>query len=144
MANYTITAANVVLDTAISYTLDKERFAGVTLTAGQLVYKDAADADKLKLALAGSTAAIAAVYGVTLSGASAGQPCTVLRRGVYTVGATIALGTRGVLSATAGAICPELDLITNDYVSNVFEPISTTKAAVDFTKAYSNTGVKHV
>lgn len=144
MADLSITATNVVVDTAIAYTMDKEKFAGVALTAGQIVYKDAAAADVLKLADANGTAAVAAAYGVALVNAAIGQPCPVLRKGVITVGATIVVGTRYVLSATAGGVCPEADLVTDDYVTNVYEPISTTKAACDFVRAYNATGVKHV
>lgn len=143
MANLSITAANVVVDTAYSYTIDKEKNAGATITAGQVVYKDAADSDKLKLAGAAGTATIAEAYGIALVAASSGQPCAVLRKGVLTIGGTVVVGTRLVLSATTGAMCPEADLLTTEKVTHVGDPITTAKIVCDFTKLLNATGASH-
>lgn len=143
MADLTITAANCVVDTAEPYVIDYSTWAGATITAGQVVYKDSTDSDALKLADADLSEAAADAYGVALVGASDGQPCPVLRRGLVTIGGTVAVGTRYVVSATAGAIAPETDLTTGDYDTTVGRATTTAKLAVDFTSFKNSTGATH-
>lgn len=143
MADLSITSANFVIDQTLPYLVDTQYYAGATLAAGQMVYRDASDSNKIKLADANGTSAVADAHGLAAAAASTGQPVIILRKGTFTVGATVAVGTRYVLSATAGGVCPEADLVTNDYVTNAFEPISTTKAYCDFTRTGNSTGVQH-
>ncbi len=115
MADLTITAANVLkganarIETGV---------AGATITAGQLVYKDASDSNKFKPVDSDSaTAAARAVHGVSLNSVSTGHPITVQTEGEVTIGATVAVGTVYVASDTAGGIMPSADLETGDYTS---------------------------
>lgn len=143
MADLSIIAANFVIDTALPYTVESQYFAGAAVTAGQAVYLDTADGNKLKLSGAGGTAILATTRGIATHAAAIGQPVTVLRKGTFTVGATVAVGTRQVLSATAGSFALETDLVTTNRVTHGFEPISTTKAFCDFIRAGNATGVAH-
>jgi len=134
MADLTITAANVLAGGAA---IKETGIAGATITAGQTVYKDAADG-KFKLADADSaTAGIRALYGVALHGASNGQPLTVAKSGPVTIGATVIVGTTYVLSDTPGGIMPIGDLEAGDYVAHL--GIATTAAIIDV--AIKNSGV---
>jgi hypothetical protein len=75
MADLTITAANVVASSNASLA---RRTAGAAVTAGKVVYRDAAD---LKSKLTDSDSATVAARspdGICLNGASDGQPLDVL------------------------------------------------------------------
>jgi hypothetical protein len=109
MADLTITAANVATSTGAQ---TSDGTAGATLTQGDVVYQDAADSNKWKradanLSLAGSTA-----IGIALNAAENNQPVRIETIGDINVGATLAVGTVYVLSATAGKIAPSTDLVT--------------------------------
>jgi len=112
MADITITAAdvNMVSGRKISGT------AGATITAGQSVYRDGTDSNKLKPADA-DTQATAVAAGIALHSASAGQPLQYQESGTLDTGATLSVGTVYVVSTTAGGIAPWADLLTGDYVS---------------------------
>lgn len=112
-ADLSITAASVVPTTG--YTKDTG-IAGATITAGQTVYKDSTDSDKLKLADANATTATATVVGIALHAAASGQPLTIITGGILNPGATVTVGTIYVVSATAGGIAPSTDLVTGWYV----------------------------
>lgn len=114
MADISITAANVVKG---SNAVVEAGTAGATITAGQVVYKDASDG-KYKLADADSaTAAAKAPRGIALNGASNNQPLSILRSGDITIGATLTPGTAYYLSpTTAGGICPLADVASGDDV----------------------------
>lgn len=113
MADLTITAASVVAgdgSTVVSGT------AGVTITAGQAVYKDSTTG---KYALADSdsdTAAAKRAVGIALNGAALNQPIKVLTAGAITIGATLTAGTAYYLSDTAGGICPVADIGSGENV----------------------------
>jgi hypothetical protein len=110
MADLSITAENVVSSGNITHGT-----AGATITAGQLVYLDAAD-NKYKLADNDSaTSAARSPRGLSLNGASNGQPLAVQEKGPVTIGATLIPGTAYYLSSTPGGICPVADLGTGDY-----------------------------
>lgn len=112
MADLSITAANVV---HASDAVKEAGVAGATITAGQVVYRDAADG-KYKLADNDSaTAAVRSPRGIALHGASANQPLTIQRSGDITIGATLTAGVAYYLSSTAGGICPVADLGAGDY-----------------------------
>jgi hypothetical protein len=126
MADLSITAASVV---AGSGAKTEDGTAGATITAGQVVYKDSAD-NKFKLADNDSaTAAVRSPYGISLNGASNGQPLRVLTSGPITIGATTVVGVVYCLSSTAGAICPVADIAAGDY--NTIVGIGTSVTSID-------------
>jgi hypothetical protein len=127
MADLTITATSVVPGSGAK---KETGVAGAAITAGQVVYKDASDSDKFKLADNDSaTAAVRSPYGIALHGAASGQPLTVLLAGPITIGATTAVGTVYCLSSTAGGICPSADIATGDY--NTIVGIGTSTSVID-------------
>ncbi len=112
MADLTITAANVVAGSGAKIVNGK---AGATITAGQVVYLDAADG-KYKLADADSaTAAIRSPVGVALNGAANNQPLAICTSGPVTIGATMTAGVTYYLSPNPGGIAPVADILTGDY-----------------------------
>lgn len=114
MADLTVTAANVV--PASDATIERNYNAGATVTAGQTVYLDTTT-NTWKLADANASVLTAALGGVALHGAAAGQPLAVITRGGYNPGATAVVGMIYVLSATAGGIAPMGDAVTGWYTS---------------------------
>lgn len=111
MASLSITAANVVKGSNATV---ENGTAGATITAGVVVYKDAADG-KFKIADADSaTAAARNPYGIALNGASDGQPLAVIRRGDVTIGATMTAGLAYYLSPTPGEIGVVGDVLSGD------------------------------
>jgi hypothetical protein len=128
MADLSITAANVVKG---SNAVVEAGTAGATITAGQVVYKDAADG-KYKLADADSaTAAAKAPRGIALNGASDGQPLSIIRSGDVTIGATLTAGTAYYLSPVAGGIAPLADVASGDDVVLLGLAESASVLAVD-------------
>ena len=112
MADITITAANVL---AASNATTVDVNAGETVTAGQLVYIDAADGEA-KL-VDNDAEATSEVKGVALNGADDGQPLEVCTRGNLNPGATVVVGTIYCSSSTAGGIAPAADLATGDFTT---------------------------
>lgn len=112
MVDVTITAANVAkgAGAAVHYGT-----AGAAITAGQVVYKDAADGDKIKLADANLSADAARAIGIALHGALTGQPLAYQAAGEITPGGTLIVGSIYVLSGTAGGIAPAADNTTGFY-----------------------------
>lgn len=111
MADVTITAANVVKGAGAT---TKDMIAGATITAGQVVYKEASTG-LAKLADCDSATAEARIpIGIALNGASANQPLEVLTGGTITIGGTVTGGTEYWLSGTAGGICPAADKASGD------------------------------
>lgn len=109
MADLTITAANVA---AGSTAAKATGTAGVTITAGQVVYLDSAT-NTIKLADADASSATATCIGIALHASLAGQPISYQTDGTITIGATLTAGKVYVVSATAGGIAPSADLTTN-------------------------------
>jgi len=126
MAALTITAASVL---AGSNAATVAGVAGATITAGQVVYKEASTG-KYKLADANdATAEVRVPAGIALHGASDGQPLKILTGGNITIGATVTAGTAYYLSPlTAGGIGPLADVTTGDDV--VLVGIATTAAII--------------
>lgn len=124
MPDLTQTAANVAsVDSAPPKNEFIDGRAGGTVTAGMPVYR-ATDGD-LEAAQADASAT-AAILGVALHGASAGQPLRIQTKGKMNIGATVAVGTLYVVSAAAaGGIAPDSDLGTGNYFSPVCYGIST-------------------
>lgn len=109
MADLTVTAANVVHDVNATYGVGT---AGVSITAGQLLYLDA-NTNTMKLADSITSLAVASCLGVALHAAASGQPIKYQTGGDINVGATLAVGTVYVVSGTvAGNIAPAADLAT--------------------------------
>lgn len=109
MADLSITAANVQKSTGAQL---ETGVAGVAIAAGQSLYKDTTDSNKMKLADANLSELAATLEGVSLHAAAAGQPITYITAGNYNPGATVAAGAVYVLSGTAGGIAPVADLTT--------------------------------
>jgi hypothetical protein len=122
MANLSITAASVQVASTIPLT---RGIAGATIAAGDALYSDASDNNKMKLAIATSAAA-AAFAGIATHAALAGQPILYIPAGAITIGATLAVGSVYVVSATAGKICPVADLVAGNFVTIIGMPSSTT------------------
>ncbi|RAI34526.1 hypothetical protein [Rhodoplanes serenus] len=113
MADLSITAANVIAGSDAAIVNGR---AGATVTAGQVVYREASTG-KYKLAYNDSaTAEVKVPAGIALHGAADGQPLAVQTGGDITIGATLTPGSAYVLSSTPGAIAPVADLGTGDYV----------------------------
>lgn len=100
--------------------------AGATITAGQSLYIDTADSNKLKLTDA-SVAATAVFAGISLCGAGNNQPIKYQKSGAINPGATVVVGMVYVVSTTAGGICPLADLVTGEYVSIIGVGLSSSK-----------------
>ena len=112
MAEVSITAANVVPVAGYSSTTGT---AGATITAGQVVYRDAATST-LKLADSNASQAAANAVGIALHGASSGQPLIYQTAGDITIGGTIAVGKIYVVGATTpGALAEHTDLTSGWY-----------------------------
>lgn len=114
LADITITAANVTPVTGYTFT---DGTAGATITAGQVVYKDASDGDAFKLADCDASATTSAVIGIALHGAADGQPLRVQTAGSINIGGTVAVGSIYILSGTAGGIQVSTDVAQSDWVS---------------------------
>jgi hypothetical protein len=132
MADLAITAANVVAGNGAK---TETGTAGAVITAGQVVYKDAAD-NKFKLADTDSaTAAARSPYGIALHAAAANQPLAVLVSGPITIGAAVAAAVPYFLSGTAGGICPFADVAAGDYTCIIGMGVSATVINVKFQEA---------
>jgi hypothetical protein len=126
MATLVIVPANVIASPSAT---KGTGVAGVTITAGQVLYKDAADSNKLKLSDANGAAALRVVDGIALHGASAGQPITyVTRDPLLVLGTTLVAGTSYMLASdTPGGIAPIADAAAGDYVTSLGVAHSTTE-----------------
>ncbi len=132
MADITITAANVVAGNGARIT---HGTAGAAVTAGQVVYKDAADG-KFKLADCDSaTAAVRSPVGIALHAAAANQPLAIVNSGPVTIGATLTAGVTYYLSPNAGGIAPVADLASGDYPVIMGIATSATVLNVDIQEA---------
>ena len=92
----------------------KRGTGGATIVAGNALYSDAADSNKLKLADSNSGAVGAAIRtfaGFALNGGDAGQPLQyVYADDDFTPGGTLVVGEAYYVSNTPGKICPKADL----------------------------------
>lgn len=118
MADLTLTAASLVFSTAAIHRI-KQGIGGSALAVGDIIYLDASDSGKAKLADADSaTAAVRVPAGMVCSGcAAAGQPVNYVETDqALTIGSHgLAVNTVLVLSRTAGKMMPVDDLTTGDY-----------------------------
>lgn len=91
--------------------------AGGTLSAGDPVYIDTADSNKIKQADS-NAAGKDDVYGIVLEDCVTDDEVAVATTGArIDLGATLGVGTLYVLSDTAGKICPAADLSTGEKVT---------------------------
>lgn len=114
MADISITAANVVASGSAQ--IDRSGVAGVVLTAGQVVYKEAATGFLKLTDTDSATAEVKQAYGITLNGAAVGQPVAVCTGGPVTIGGTLGLGLAYYASNTPGGICAVADVATETVV----------------------------
>lgn len=132
-ADLSITPANVkVLGLTAQYRTVQY---GETVTAGQAVYKKAADGKYWK-ADNDVDAATATVAGIAYTGGAADGYGVIIVSGPMDLGATLTAGTYYVLSSTAGGICPIADLTSSDYIVPLGVATTTGRILVDI----SNTG----
>lgn len=110
MADLIITAASVLAGAGANV---KHGTAGAAITAGQVVYREAATAT-YKLADNDAATALHSAVGIALHASLSGQPLAVLSDGPITIGAALTAGTAYYLSSTPGAICPAADLGIGD------------------------------
>lgn len=125
MADLTVTATGVL---AASGAGKARGTAGGTITAGQPLYIDSSDSNKLKPCDADASAAAAACVGIALHGAASGQPIEYQQSGDINPGATVTVGESYYVSDTAGGIKPAADLVSGDYVT--FLGVGTTASNI--------------
>lgn len=125
MADISITAANVLKSSSANVTVGT---AGTTITAGQALYIDTADSNKLKLADADGTSPVNAFAGISLHASLNGQPIAyVTSDPSFTFGGTVAAGDTIWLADTAGGITKTFsDLETGDKVVVLGVALTTT------------------
>lgn len=129
MTDLVITPASVISGSGA--TVDRAGLAGATITAGQVVYWDAATTRYL-LADNNSATVLARVpTGIALTGAASGQPIAVHQAGDITIGATLSPGVAYYLGDVAGSICPVADLAAGEYPTFIGIAKSTTVLFVD-------------
>lgn len=134
MVDVSVTAANVLESSNAKGDWAK---LGATGTQGQVVYKDTADGNKLKLADNNASAATADAAGILTTAGAAGQWARyVWEDDDFTPGFTMTMGEVYHLSGTAGGICPKADVTgAGVYPVILLVPKSTTKARLKIIKA---------
>ena len=90
--------------------------AGEAITAGQPVYVDSTDSNKIKRADADGTSATAAAKGIAVNSAATGQPVDYQTGGDINLGATLVRGQVYILSPDKG-ISAAADLANPDYTT---------------------------
>lgn len=129
MTDISITAANVK---PRANTIVKHGTAGASITAGQVLYREAAT-KAMKLSDNDSaTAEVRAIAGIALHAASADQPIAYASGGDIDAGGTLTAGVDYYLSGTPGGICPRADVTTGDDPIRVGIAKSTTVLTLDF------------
>lgn len=127
MTDISITAANILKAASDP---SKNGIAGEAITAGEPLYKDATDSDRLKLCDS-SGLATAACVGIALHGADTGQPITYMTSGVMTLNAVAIVGEIYCVSTTAGGIAPEEDVTTGLFRTVLGTGITSTTIKVN-------------
>lgn len=123
MADYSVTAASVQQSSSAQV---QAGTAGATITAGQAVFKDSTDSNKIKLADCTVDPSYECV-GIAINNASDGQPMDYVVRDLgFNPGFAGAIGDVVILSE-AGALAPVADLSAADFavVVGVFTTTST-------------------
>lgn len=108
MVDIVIAPASVIPQTSNAITTTA--LAGAAISAGQVVYLEAATGI-LQLADCNAVTAEARIpVGIALNTAATGQPVTFIKGGDLVMSAILTKGARYYLSATAGGIAPEADM----------------------------------
>lgn len=129
MADINVTTSSVIRTAS---TVIVNGFAGETLAAGKVVYKQAST-QKYFLADANSATEEARIaVGIALNGAAANQPVAIATGGDLTFNAVLTAGIAFFLSDTAGGICPVADIGSGEYVCQVGIAKSTTVLTLAF------------
>ena len=129
-ADIAVTAGSVL---AASTATTSDVTAGATITAGQVVYLDASDSNKAKLAIT-TTAATANARGISLHGASSGQPLKIVVAGNLNPGGTVVVGKVYIVSPNnAGGIAPITDTGAGQYVTILGIGTTATAIKLNFT-----------
>lgn len=126
MADISIVAANVLKS---STGLSSIGIAGATITAGQTVYIDTSDSNKIKLADADGTAPAYTFAGIAQNSATAGQPISYCTSdtGGFTIGATLSIGDTIWLSPNPGGLTKTFaDFGSTDRITVVGTMVTTT------------------
>ena len=116
MANLTQTAANVGLTANSASTTATVVQAGEAITQGMPVYLLSSKYYKADASALGSAAA---THLAVTPAATDEYFVAVPTGGTVDLGATLTVGTTYVVSATAGAIAPEADLLTGEFVTSL-------------------------
>lgn len=111
MADIPQTPANVA---AAANTPFRDGTAGATIVAGDVLYKDATDSDKLKPAVNSALASAAAV-GVARNGGANGQPIRYQTGGDNNPGGTVVIGETYYVSPQGGKFAPYADVLSSDF-----------------------------
>lgn len=120
MAALTVTATSVV---HVSGSVTQE-VIGETITAGQCVYRKAAD-NRMWKAQSDGTAAEAAAVGIALTGGAAGQPCLVAGSGAaINIGATTEK-VHYFVHTTAGGVGLQGDISSGNYITRLGYSLTT-------------------
>jgi hypothetical protein len=117
MADLVITPADVLRGTSGGEIIESG-VAGVSITAGQAIYRDPS-VNTWKLAQCDGTAleaGIGTTLAISLHAALASQPITYIRGGSLELGEILTPAEIYVLSGTPGGIAPIGDLAPDDYV----------------------------
>lgn len=115
MADITVTPANVLVTSGNKGT----GTAGETILAGQCLYLKASDS-RLWKAQADGTVEEATSVGISLHGATAGQPVAYAAQdAVINIGGTTAKLTTYCVSAAAGGVAPMADLTSGQRISEL-------------------------
>ena len=115
MADITQTAANVIPG---ANAVTKDGTIGETLVAGDIIYIDATDSDRLKKAI-NSALASAAAAGVMLNGGAAGQPGRYQTSGDHNPGGTVVVAEVYNVSPNAGKFAPDADVAVADFRTTI-------------------------
>lgn len=129
MADISITASNVKLVSGST----GRGIAGATITAAQVLYKEASSS-KMKLAdNDNATAEVRSIHGVALHASLDDQPIVFAKNGaVIDVGAVLTAGVEYYVSGTPGAICPRADVTSGDDPIRVGMALTTSRLQLDF------------
>jgi hypothetical protein len=137
MADLSLTAANVIMSAAGK---KSDGIAGEAITAGDVLYKDSADSNKLKLADA-NAAGKRGVVGIALNDAATGQTVSYcISDSALAIGATVSIGYIAILSGTAGAIAPAADAAAGMEVVILGVGVSTTAIKCSFSTGLLSAG----
>lgn len=129
MTDLSITATSVALVSGQT----EQVTAGASVTAGQIVYREAATGHAKLADNDSATAEVRAIRGVTLHAATSGQPLTIAKNGaVVSLGAILTAGVDYYVSGTPGGICPRADVTTGDDPIRVGIALTTSNLLLDF------------